>query len=258
MIPFFSSKKKKTSSPFFGKVEVFSRHCIFSSISQHKKRFSSFSRQKCYWNLLETLDLEKANLTFFLDTAKGRREEHFLKEEQRHPVLEISEGCEAGSFLRLLDHVERLDLHPETLLYFVEDDYIHRSGWVDILLEGFQIPQAEYVTLYDHRDKYFAYPKLRSQIFSTPSCHWRSTPSTTHTFAVRFKTLLRDLPIHRKFSLGRTVSSDHDKFLCLQKKRQAMLISSIPGWSTHAEPEFASPCIDWEVHLKNRSSYVSS
>jgi len=254
----FSSARKNSCPLFSGKVEIFSRHCIFSSISQHKKRFASFSREACYSNLLETLDVDQANLTFFLDVARGPKTDHFLAEEKVHPVVEITEGSEAGSFLRLLDYVSQLDLHPDTCLYFVEDDYIHRPGWLTVLKEGFQVPQADYVTLYDHKDKYFDYPHLTSQIFATPSCHWRSTPSTTHTFATRFKTLLRDLSIHRKFSENRAISADHDKFMYLQKKRKAMLISCIPGWSTHAEPDFASPCIDWEIYLKNRSSYVSS
>lgn len=246
------------SSPFSGKIEIFSRHCIFSSISQHKKRFPYFNREACYSNLLDTFDPTQANVTFFLDVAKGPKQNHFLAQETIYPVIEIEEGTEAGSFLRLLDYVSQLELHPETILYFVEDDYIHRSGWLDVLLQGFQIPGAEYVTLYDHRDKYFSYPTLTSKIFATSLCHWRSTPSTTNTFAVRFKTLLRDLSIHRKFSKERTISADHDKFVYLQKKRRTMLISSLPGWSTHAEPDFASPCIDWEIHLKNRSFYVSS
>ena len=228
-----------------GKIEVFSRHCIFSSISQHKKRIPGFSHRECYCNLLETIDRDKARLTFFLDVARGFREEHYLSNES---VVEINEGTEAGAFLRLLEHVSQLQLHPETILYFVEDDYLHRAGWVDILLEGFKVPGAEYVTLYDHKDKYFfpAYSGLKSRVFATASCHWRTTPSTTQTFATRFKTLLRDLPIHRKYSENRKISADHAKFLHLQKKG-AMLISSIPGWSTHAEPEFSSPCIDWET-----------
>jgi glycosyltransferase involved in cell wall biosynthesis len=234
--------------PFHGKIEVFSRHCIFSSISQHKKRFPSFSRKACYLNLLETLNSNQANLTFFLDDPTPPRD-HFLREEKIHPVIEIQEGSEAGSFLRLLDYILSLNLHPETIVYLVEDDYIHKPGWIDILLEGFSVPGAEYVTLYDHRDKYDAYPRLQSKIFVSSSCHWRSIPSTTHTFATRFKTLLRDLPIHQKFSVNRKISLDHDKFVYLQKKRKTMLISCLPGWSTHAEPEFASPCMNWESYL---------
>lgn len=246
------SKNVVPHFPFEGKIEVFSRHCIFSTISKHKKRIDGFSHQECYRNLLETIDRKKTNLTFFLDVAGGSKEQHYLSNEC---VMEINEGTEAGSFLRLLEHVSQLNLHPETILYFVEDDYIHRLGWVDILLEGFQVPGAEYVTLYDHKDKYFfpSYNGLTSRVFATASCHWRSTPSTTQTFATRFKTLMRDLPIHRKYSEDREISADHAKFLHLRRKG-AVLISSIPGWSTHAEPEFASPCFDWEALLAQNLS----
>lgn len=239
-----------------GRIEVFSRQAFFSSISRHKKRLPHFSHERCCQNLLETFDPGKGNLTFFFDAAKGPLAEHFLKNETRYPIIQIQEGSETGSLLRLLDHVSRLDLDPEMILYFVEDDYLHRPGWMDILLEAFQIPGVDYVTLYDHRDKYFLYPKLTSRIFATASCHWRTTPSTTNTFAVRFKTLLRDLPIHRKFSAGREISADHDKFIRLQKQG-GLLISPMPGWSTHAEPDFASPCIPWENLLTSRSSYAS-
>ncbi len=90
------------------------------------------------------------------------------------------------------------------------------------------------------------YRKLSAQLFITPSCHWRTTPSTTNTFAVRFGTLLRDLRIHRRFSQNRQISDDHRKFCCL-KRRGRILISALPGWATHAEPEYASPCIDWNM-----------
>lgn len=230
------------------KIEIFSRHCVFSSISQHKKRFSYFSREFCYRNLLATLDPKKANLTFFFD---GSRKDHFLNGEKRFPVIEVEAGSEANSFLQLLSHVEKSNFHPDTILYFVEDDYFHRPGWIDILLEGFELPNIDYVTLYDHRDKYFLpmYQNLTSKLLITPSCHWRTTPSTTHTFAVRYKTLMQHLPIHRRFSEGRKISADHEKF-CHLLAQGATLISSIPGFSTHAEPEFASPCLNWEQLTK--------
>lgn len=228
----FFWKRKIPKGPPQEKMEVFVRHCNYSAASAHKKRPVGFSRQACHNNLLETID-SRVNLTFFLDTATPG--DHFIKNQ----AIEIKEGTEAGSFLRMLDHVEKLDLHPDTIIYFLEDDYLHRPGWVDVLFEAFTL-DADYVTLYDHRDKYMHYPKLKSQIFLTPSTHWRTTPSTTNTYAMRFSTLKHHLPIHRRFSQGRKISADHDKFCCLARKG-AMLISPIPGWSTHAEQEFASP-----------------
>ena len=229
-------------------IEVFSRQAFFSSISQHKKRLLGFSHEKCYRNLIQTFDPQKAHLTFLFDAAKGSLDAHFLKQEKMYPIIQICEGSEAGSFVQLLCYIEALECASETILYFVEDDYLHRPGWIKILLEGFQVPGVDYVTLYDHCDKYFLYPGLKSELFATASCHWRTAPSTTNTFAVRFRTLMEDWKIHCRYSKGRTITADHDKFCHLQKQGR-MLISSIPGWSTHAEPDFASPCIPWKEYL---------
>ena len=74
------------------------------------------------------------------------------------------------------------------------------------------------------------------------------TPSTTNTFATKFKTLKEDMSIHTLFSTGYEPSNDHIKFIELSKK-QHYLASSIPGYSTHCHEEFLSPCIDWEKYL---------
>ncbi len=235
------------------KIEVFVRHCNFSEVSGHKNRLDGFTRQKCHENLLSTLD-SRVNLTFLLDTFHPSDKPHFVLDQKTYPVIEIKEGTETGSFLRLLDHVASLKLSPETVIYFLEDDYLHREGWVDVLLEGFTIPEVSYVTLFDHRDKYILplYKELTSKIFHTATCHWRTTPSTTNTYAMKYRILLDHLPIHRQFSLGRKISLDHEKFLELGRQG-AILISSLPGWSTHVEQNLASPCFEWELFFQKKA-----
>jgi glycosyltransferase involved in cell wall biosynthesis len=243
----FSSFLRKESIP----IAVFARHCHFSSASAHKKRMPYFSKEKCYQNLLNTVAMEKnVQVTFLLDSFYPMKQSHFVRWQTKYPVIEFQEGNEAGAFLKLLEIVLEQSLDPDTVLYFVEDDYIHKPGWVSILREGISLEKADYVTLYDHKDKYFfpEYEDLESKIFHTSSCHWRTTPSTTNTYAMRKKTLQDHIEIHRKFSLDRKITADHDKF-CALKERGSFLISSIPGWATHAEPDFASPCENWEKVL---------
>ncbi|MBI2743665.1 MAG: hypothetical protein HYX48_07085 [Chlamydiales bacterium] len=229
------------------KIELFVRHCHFSAISGHKKRIPNLTREICFENLLQTIQGEEVNVTFLLDTFHPMESAHFVKAQQQFPVVEIREGTESGSFLRLLEYVDSLKLDPETIVYFLEDDYMHKKGWPAVLREGFTIPGVDYVTLYDHKDKYFleSYTDLRSKIFLTESSHWRSTPSTTNTFATRFKTLQRDMQIQRSYSENVKISKDHEKF-CALAERGAVLISPMPGWSTHTELAYASPCVDWE------------
>ena len=240
-VTMFFSKKVASRGPPQPIIQCFVRYSTYSSASVHKERPSDFSYEACHYNLLETKD-SRIELTYFLDLAVEK--DHFL----RGKAIEIREGTEAGSFLKLLSTVQNLDLHPDTIIYFLEDDYLHRPGWVDALFEAFSL-DADYVTLYDHGDKYTAYPKLKSEIYVTKSCHWRTTPSTTNTYAMRFSTLKKDLSIHERFSLGRKISRDHDKF-CFLRKKGAKLISPMPGFSTHVDPKFLSPCIDWNPYFK--------
>src|SRR4029078_6389701 len=142
---------------------------------------------------------------------------------------------------------------PNAIVYFLEDDYIHKAHWIQILREGLSLPGVDYATLFVNKAKYFAYTELKSRIFHTASCHWRTTPSTTNTYAMRFKTLKRDADIHRTFSTGRSITADHEKFCALFEKG-AVLISSIPGWATHDEPKYASPCANWQDILENSLS----
>lgn len=230
-------------------IEIFVRHCHYSAISQHKVRFPNFSKEKVFRNLLQTIQGENVSLTILLDTFHPMDKVHFVKLQSDYPVVEISEGTETGSFLRLLDLALERVRDPEAIIYFLEDDYLHVPGWVKILREGISLPNVDYVTLYDHFDKYTElYHDLRSRIYCSQSTHWRSTPSTTNTFAMQLKTLKRDIDIHRSFSTGVKITLDHQKF-CELATKGATLISSIPGWSTHAEAEFASPCIVWEKLL---------
>ncbi|OGN56241.1 MAG: hypothetical protein A3D96_02175 [Chlamydiae bacterium RIFCSPHIGHO2_12_FULL_44_59] len=237
----FFYQRKISLPPLQPLIQCFVRYATYSEVSYKKKRPLGFSYQACHENLLSTAD-HRVAFTFFLDCKVEKN--HFL----RGKAIEIQEGTEAGSFIKLLEHVKALDLHPETIVYLLEDDYIHRPGWVDALFEGLSLG-TDYVTLYDHSDKYTAYPKLTSKIFATASCHWRTTPSTTNTYAMRFRTLARDFFIHKRFSLARKVSADHNKF-CFLNKKGRILISAIPGFSTHLDPEFLSPCIDWALYIK--------
>ena len=239
----FKNWFKHSSTP---KIEVFVRHCHYSVASAQKERHLGFSHEKCFENLLETADLSRVNFTFLLDTHFGKNKTHFIERQTDHPVVEIDAGCEAQAFLDLIDYVLTQKLSDTTILYFLEDDYLHRNNWTNVLLEAFTLDKADYVTLFDHRDKYFdpMYEGLQSEIFHTQSCHFRTTVSTTNTYAMRMGTLKKHLSIHREFSENRSVSADHETFLALGRVG-ATLLSSIPGYSTHAEPKYASPCHDW-------------
>jgi len=155
-------------------------------------------------------------------------------------------GGNAGSFTLLFE--QALLLEDETIVYFLEDDYLHQEGWVDILLEGFEHMSADYYTLYDHPNKYYPgmWEKYPSYLIATPSVHWRTTVSTTNTYACKYKTLKKHFDIHVKYcDLIDKWTKDHDKFTHLWNTG-SNLVSCIPGYSTHVEGNMLSPIVEWK------------
>ena len=228
-------------------IHIFSRQCVFSKVSHAKNRIPGFSKEACYRNLKETANAEHVEFHFLLD---GDSSGHFIADEPS--LLQFDGGTETRSFLFMLDHILSLGLDDETIIYSVEDDYIHKPGWTTVLQEPFE-RGIEHVTLYDHYDKYTPmYDGLSSQIIATKSCHWRTTPSTTNTFAVKLKTLKKYEETYRKYSnKDELISRDHDRFLDLWKQGSS-LVSAVPGFSTHMEPELESPFTNWkEIHDKH-------
>lgn len=229
------------------KIEVFLRHCYFSHLqySSHN-RPEWWDKEKVFNNFKTTLNSETTNYTIIYDKHHGERSDTFLKDEKN--VYEIDCGKESESFCATLDYILSKDFDEDTIIYFLEDDYVHRPGWDKILIDGFNLP-VEYVTLYDHGDKYQEmYKDFMTKVLHTELSHWMPTPSTTNTFAVKFKTLKEDYQIQKKYSTGYEPSFDHGKFIELNQIGKN-LISCLPGYSTHCQKEFLSPCIDWTTYL---------
>jgi hypothetical protein len=226
-------------------IRIFQRHCNFSTQSAHKPRPTWFDREKIFNSFISTLD-ERVDYTAFHDSGNGSIEEHFLKNKNVNKVSVLG-GNDAQSFLNVLNYVVEQKYDNNDIIYFLEDDYLHKAGWIDIMLEGFEYIGADYYTLYDHPDKYYLqmYENLQSKIIATPSIHWRTTPSTTNTYACKFETLKKHLDIHIQYcDLVEKWTKDHDKFTHLWKIG-SNLISCIPGYSTHVEGNMLSPTINW-------------
>ncbi|MGA1826538.1 MAG: hypothetical protein ACMUIP_17940 [bacterium] len=137
-------------------------------------------------------------------------------------------------------------LSDDQIVYFVEDDYLHVHDAKSILEEGFStFSNVDYLSLYDHPDKYsqlYHFGEV-SKIIASKSTHWKCSISTTMTFAAKIKALKEDEPIWDFFTQDKH-PLDHQVFITLRKKGR-ILITPIPGRSTHAEPRFLSPYIDW-------------
>ena len=240
-------------------IYTFVRHCNISNNSKDKTRPDWFTKEKALINLLETKDAN-THVTIMLDTASVADPlQHFSNKYKRDVQVVCKHGgTDAHSFINLVEYFVGLNLPDDAIVYLLEDDFVHLPGWAPVMREAFDANLADYVTLYDHSDKYTfpMYSDLKSKIHVTKSCHWRSTPSTTNTYALLFKKLVDTAAIHLRFSdkeIGFTF--DHNKFLHLAE-RGDKLISSIPGFSTHVEQEFLSPIVDWRKILMTKSSRI--
>lgn len=233
------------------KIKIFVRHCKFSSNSANKNnRPKYFSREGCFNNLLNTSD-SNTELTVCFDGNLSECD-HFLNKniyKNKFNLFQKKGGNDGVSFLNMIEYVNTLTFDDNDIIYFLEDDYFHNIGWTNILREGFESIAVDYITLYDHNDKYWypMYEQLMSKVLCTKNAHWKSIPNTTNTYACLAKTFKRDYHIHKMYcDLNKGYTRDFDKFNHLTNEGKP-LISSIPGYSTHCEMEYMSPVIDWET-----------
>ena len=247
------------------KIEIFLRHCYYSKIQELPDRIrpSWFNKIKVFENFKNTLNPDLINYTIVYDEFYGSIDKTFLSKEKNVEIIKC--GSECDSFLQTLDTIQSRNFEDEQIIYLLEDDYLHRSGWSEVMLEGFEI-NSHYLTLYDF--DFFIAKGYLCEIFTTPSSHWRAVPATTQTFACRYKTLIEDLEIHQNYSIngvkeqeGFHFSKDYDKFWELQKQER-YLISPMPGWSTHCDANHISPIIDWkkvvnETYIKEQKETLA-
>ena len=230
------------------KINVYLRHCFHSKLQEQPSRERPYwwDKEKVFQNFKNTLNPETTQYTIIYDEYYGKIENTFLAQEQNVHIINC--GGEAKSFLKTLEYIQTQNHSSDDIIYFLEDDYVHKPNWDKILLDGFNLP-VSYVTLYDHGDKYQEmYKDFMTKVLVTEYSHWMPTPSTTNTFAVKYKTLKEDLEVHQKYSTDCEPSNDHVKFIELNQMRRN-LISSIPGYSTHCHKYTLSPCIDWSTYL---------
>jgi len=243
-----------------------------------KEKLANGNRFLCLQNAVKEFGAE--NIHVIADNC-GDETLGFIRSftEQGLTVEETSLG-NSGSFMYMINSIIKKH-EPNDFVYLLEDDYLHLPNSKNIILEGLEI--ANYVTLYDHPDKYifaenggnpFNYKKLqKTRLYLTKSSHWRECNSTPMTFSCKVQILKDDYNVWEKHTTKNTIPSSFftfteltqnnffDMFLlffrfkrklflillrnqfCRKKMRK--LISALPACATHTETQFLSPIIDW-------------
>jgi hypothetical protein len=221
-----------------------------SDAGYQKDKPEYINNQNCFKNALRTFN--KANWWVIADNV-GDDTKSFIDSHIK-TVEYVSVGNGAGTFNLALDIA--VNLPNDEIVYFLENDYLHKPEADEIIESGFDLG-FDYVTAYDHPDKYlnpieggnpFCSGRAEdTRVYLGEYCHWKLTNSTTMTFAAKVKTLKEDEDVLRKYT-STTHPYDFQMFMEL-KQRGRRLASSIPGFATHGETDYLSPLTEWKNEL---------
>jgi len=201
-----------------------------------------------------TTVFKDANWNIIADNISAETNDMIQKYKSRDHIDYVSVGHGAGTFNLALD--EALKYNDDDIVYFIENDYIHKPDSAKIIQEGFELG-ASFVALYDHPDKYLDPSKggnpycvggaEDTRVYLTDSCHWKITNSTTMTFSAKVSTLKRVEATLRKHTSG-THPNDFQMFLELRQQGE-LLITPLPGYATHGETAWLSPLTNWRAYI---------
>tara|TARA_R100000908_G_scaffold60680_1_gene38200 strand:- start:20974 stop:21663 length:690 start_codon:yes stop_codon:yes gene_type:complete len=219
-----------------------------SDAGYKKEKPEYIANEKCLANATKVF--KDAEWSIIADNVSKETSGMIEKYKSKDHIRYASEGNGAATFNLALD--EALTYNDDDIVYFIENDYLHKPNSKKILEEGIKLG-ASFVALYDHPDKYLDPSKggnpycegggEDTRVYLTDSCHWKITNSTTMTFAAKVSTLKRVEPILRKHT-STTHPNDFHMFLELREQGE-LLITPLPGYATHGETKWLSPLTDW-------------
>ena len=219
-----------------------------SDTGYNKVKPDYIDNEACLANAIK--EFGNAKWSIIADNVSKETDEMIQKYVPKSEIFYVSIGHGAGTFNIALDGA--LKCEDDEIIYFIENDYLHKPNSSNILKEGFTLG-ASFVSLYDHPDKYLSPEKggnpycegdaEDTRVYKTDSVHWKITNSTTMTFAAKVSTLRENEQTLRNHTSG-THPDDFQMFLELRYAKQ-LLITPMPGYATHGETAWLSPLTDW-------------
>ena len=234
-----------------------------ASAGGKKQRIKGFDKLDCIKNLATEFGPE--NITIIADSlsesfkqqVKTLKPFHHSNDTPNVPPMNIrtihvdfGNGSETYRAALEMAIEENSDMDN---VYLVEDDFLHRPGSKKALIEACDAYE-QYVTCYDHPDKYLnadkgGNPHVKdsgeiTRLMRTDNYHWKITNSTVMTFATKVGRLKLDYNIHQEFSKDK-ITDSYRMFMSLNQQGIGC-VSSIPGLSSHLETAWLSPGYDWE------------
>lgn len=227
-------------------IHIYYRHYNVQG-NDNKNRPNWFNFENCYRSLTSSLIDYKGtnNLNTRINVIfDGKYDDNnWIEDKEFDSIRYIKAGGDASSFFQTCEIIKNdNNIKENDLIYFLENDYMHVKGWEYKIKELFKTYKGlTYVSLYDHKDKYFLpqYESLVSKIIITNLHHWRTTPSTCGSFIISKQIFDED------YDILSTMEGDHNKFLWLNENKNRSVITPVPGLSTHCVKGLLSPTIKW-------------
>lgn len=244
--------KKTVNKPEIGRIVIIYR---ISDVGYPKEKPDYINNESCLRNAVEKFPLDQCFWHVIADNVSENTLRMICKYIPKAQVECVSVGHGAGTF-RIGYEYALSHFADNDCVYFLENDYLHKNTSLSILKEGLLCKESDYITLYDHPDKYGYMSDNKfvirggesARLLLTNSSHWKVTNSTTMTFAAFVGTLRNDKDLFWKWTNTKH-PFDYQIFMALAW-RGRVLISPIPGYSTHGELKYLSPLTDWREESK--------
>lgn len=169
-----------------------------------------------------------------------------MLEELDVSIYKIDVRSNENSLLHCLDLGAKLT--DTDIIYFLEDDYLHIDGALEVLIDGFetaeQFNKSNIISTYLHPDRFTRQDDIdrgKTHLLLGKTRYWRTAESTTCTWAIRHSTYIKDGVYEKakQFKLN-----DRELFRSLHTQG-TILFNPLNGASTHCHLPFMSPFIDW-------------
>jgi hypothetical protein len=223
-----------------------------SDAGYNKVKPDYINNENCLKNFVRVFSKYINDIIVIVDTPSAELLNSIKKYIPTHNIMIVKVGNGAGTFNIALDIALQFD--DNEIVYFVENDYLHKEN-SDVILEDMFNLEASYATLYLHPDKFIepylggnpevdadgGYP---TKIYKGQYEYYAMFNSTTMTFASKVKTLKSDIGILRKWT-STTHPYDYEMFLELRSYNKSLLCP-LNTYSTHGEVRWLSHFTNWE------------
>ena len=237
------------------KLQYYKRMKIIYRISDagyNKVKPNYINNENCLANAVK--EFNSKDFIVIADNCSEETLHMIYKYVKSSQVIKESQGNGAATFNIAL--TKALTFDGDEIVYFIENDYIHKPNSQKIIEEGFTLG-APFIALYDHPDKYLDPSKggnpycqggaEDTRVYLSDSVHWKITNSTTMTFAAKVSTLEKYEDTLRNFT-SETHPNDFQMFLHL-REQEGLLLTPLPGYATHGETAWLSPLTNWKDYV---------